>query len=216
VYVVLKIISVKSFLFHPGEQKHWLFVKIETDENITGWGECYTHLDRDRNIVQFIDELERYIIGRDPFNIKSFTYFAYVDFAKKRGSLDFFSAVSGIEMAMWDIVGKALQTPVYRLLGGAYKEKLRVYVNGWESGIRDLKDLGDRAVQAVKRGFSALKLDPMPDVWSMFLSREDIKYTIDRVRAVREAVGPDIDLLVDAHRRMAPHDALYLVVGLTC
>lgn len=198
------------YLFHAGEHKHWLFIKLETDEGITGWGESYTHLDRDRNIMQFVDELERYVVGRDPFNVKSFTYFAYVDFAKKRGSLDFFAAVSGLEMAMWDIVGKALNSPVYRLLGGACKEKLRVYVNNWEIGAKDLSDLKERAIKAVEQGFSALKLDPMPDNWSMFLTKEDIKYTVDRVRAVREAVGPDIDLLMDAHRRMASYDALNL------
>ena len=206
----MKITRVTPYLFRPGEHKHWLFIKVETDEGITGWGESYTHLDRDRNVMQFVEELERYVVGRDPFNIKSFTYFAYVDFAKKRGSLDFFSAVSGLEMAMWDIVGKALNSPVYRLLGGACKEKLRVYVNNWEIGAKDLGDLRERAIGAVEKGFSALKLDPMPDNWSMFLTKEDIKYTVDRVRAVREAVGPDVDLLMDAHRRMAPYDALNL------
>ncbi|MDR1977820.1 MAG: mandelate racemase/muconate lactonizing enzyme family protein [Synergistaceae bacterium] len=207
----MKITSVKPYLIFSGWRRNWLFIKIETDEGITGWGEGYTFLDRDYSVMHYVEELSNCIIGRDPFNIKSFTYFAYVDFAKKRGSLDFYAAVSGIEMALWDIAGKALKAPIHRLMGGVCRDKLRLYLNGWGAeDVDDLGELSEKAQQAVAQGFTALKLDPLPPNWSMFLSREEEQYTIDRIRTVREAVGPNVDLLMDAHRRMSAYDTVNL------
>ena len=206
----MRITKATPYLCFPGSRKNWLFVKIETDEGITGWGECYTHLDRDRNIFTIVEELSRYLVDRDPFKIKSFTYFAYVDFAKKRGSLDFFAAVSGIEMALWDIVGKALNTPVYKLLGGAMHDKLRLYANGWFYKSASSEEVAEQAQKMVERGFTGLKIDPLPDAWNMFLSPEEEQYAIDRIKAIREAVGPKVDLMMDCHRRLSAYDALHL------
>ena len=114
----MKVTNVRTFLVHPSEEKNWLFVKVETDGGIHGWGECYTQADRDRTIEIYVQELARYLIGRSPFNIKHFTFMAYHDFANKRGAMDLYCAISGIEQALWDIVGKAFNTPVYNLLGG--------------------------------------------------------------------------------------------------
>ena len=126
----MKITNVRTFLVHPGGGKNWLFVKVETDEGIHGWGECYTQSDRDRSIEVHVHQLGRYLIGRSPFHIKHFTFMAYHDFAGKRGSMEHYCAISGIEQTLWDIVGKALNTPVYNLLGGASRDKIRVYANG--------------------------------------------------------------------------------------
>ena len=206
----MRITKATPYLCFPGSRKNWLFVKTETDEGITGWGECYTHLDRDRNIFTIVEELSRYLVDRDPFKIKSFTYFAYVDFAKKRGSIDFFAAVSGIEMALWDIVGKALNTPVYKLLGGAMHDKLRLYANGWFYKSASSEEVAEQAQKMVERGFTGLKIDPLPDAWNMFLSPEEEQYAIDRIKAIREAVGPKVDLMMDCHRRLSAYDALHL------
>ena len=127
----LNVTAVKTYLVHPGVGKNWLFVRVETDEGIHGWGECYTQSDRDRAIEIHVQQLAKYLVGRSAFNIKYFTFMAYHDFAGKRGAMDFYSAVSGIEHALWDIVGKALNTPVYNLLGGPCRDKIRVYANGW-------------------------------------------------------------------------------------
>lgn len=211
----MKITNVKPYLCFSGWRRNWLFIKIETDEGITGWGEGYTFLDRDYSVMRYVEELGSCMIGRDPFNIKSFTYFAYVDFAKKRGSLDFYAAVSGIEMALWDVAGKALNAPVYKLMGGACRKKLRLYLNGWGAEeAKSLEDLKERAQKVVEQGYTAMKLDPLPPNWSMFLSREEQDYTIERIRAVREAVGPDIDLMLDAHRRMSAYDTVRLARSL--
>jgi galactonate dehydratase len=87
-----------------------------------------------------VSQLARYLIGRDAAQIRHFTHWAYHDFAAKRGSLDFFGAVSGIEQALWDLAGRRLGVPVVNLLGGPCRERIRVYANGWYSGARKPAD----------------------------------------------------------------------------
>ena len=202
----LNITAVKTHLVHPGVGKNWLFVKVETDEGIHGWGECYTQADRDQGIEIQAQQLAKYLVGRSAFNIKHFTFMAYHDFASKRGSMDFYSAVSGIEQALWDIVGKALNTPVYNLLGGPCRDKIRVYANGWSGG--PLKQKLERAKQLVTSGFTAMKFDPFPGRWRTHISRDDERTAIETVGALRDAVGPDVELLVEVHRRLAPVHAI--------
>jgi galactonate dehydratase len=203
----MKITDVKTFLIHPGTGKNWLFVKVETDEGIHGWGEAYTQADRDRSIEITVQQLRRYLIGRSPFDIKHFTYMAYTDFATRRGSMEFYCAVSGIEHALWDIAGKAAGQPVYNLLGGAARTQIRVYANGWGGG-GSLEKLADGAKAVVARGFTALKFDPFPNPWRAYISRRDEELAVERVAAVREAVGPDVEILVEVHRRLAPMHAV--------
>ena len=202
----MRITELKTFFVSPGSGKNWLFVKIETDEGIHGWGECYTQSDRDRSILAHAKELGRYLVGRSPFNIKHFTYMAYHDFAGKRGAMDFYSAISGIEQAMWDLVGKALNTPIYNLLGGACREVIRVYANGWSGGNKE--ENVESALKLVEMGFTAMKFDPFPGPWRTHISRDDESAAVECVRAVRDAVGPDIDLLIEVHRRLAPTHAV--------
>ena len=203
----MKITDIKTYLVHPGVGKNWLFIKVETDEGLYGWGEAYTQADRDQTIEIHVQQLARYLIGRSPFNIKQFTFAAYNDYANKRGSMELYCAISGIEHALWDIVGKAANQPVYNLLGGACRSKIRVYANGW-SGAKTLDELAQRAQAVVERGFTALKFDPFPGPWRTHISRDDEQTAVDRVQAVREAVGPDVEILVEVHRRLAPLHAI--------
>ncbi|MCC6457206.1 MAG: mandelate racemase/muconate lactonizing enzyme family protein [Caldilineaceae bacterium] len=203
----MKITDIKTFLVHPGTGKNWLFVKVETDEGIHGWGEAYTQADRDRSIEITVQQLRRYLIGRSPFDSKHFTFMAYTDFATRRGSMEFYCAVSGIEHALWDIVGKATGQPVYNLLGGAARTQIRVYANGWGGG-GSLDKLIDAAKGVVARGFTALKFDPFPNPWRAYIARRDEDTAVERVAAVREAVGPDVEILVEVHRRLAPMHAV--------
>jgi galactonate dehydratase len=203
----MKVTAVRTFLVDPGSGKHWLFVKVETDAGIYGWGECYTQLDRDHSIEAHVQQLGRYLAGRSPYDIKHFTYMAYTDFATRRGAMDFYSAVSGIEHALWDIVGKAAGQPVYNLLGGAFRTKIRVYANGWGGG-GDPEKIAGQAQAVVAKGFTALKFDPFPGPWRPYISRKDEQMAVDKVKAVREAVGPDVEILVEVHRRLAPVHAI--------
>ena len=203
----MKVTGVRTFLVDPGSHKRWLFVKVETDTGLYGWGECYTQADRDRAIETHAIALGRYLVGRSPFDIKHFTYVAYTDFGGKRGSMDLYCAISGLEQALWDIAGKATGQPVYNLLGGAFRTRLRVYANGW-AGDREPDAVAESARAVVKRGFTALKFDPFPGPWRPYIDREDEDLAVARVRAVRDAVGPDVEILVEVHRRLAPAHAI--------
>ena len=204
----MQITDIKTFLIHPGRAKNLCFVKIETDEGIYGWGECYTQSDRDVQITAHVDQLRRYLIGRDPTNIKHFTQMAFDDFAGRRGSMDYYCAISGLEHAMWDIAGKAYGAPVHKLIGGACRDKIRVYANGWSGGNPTPDSLAERASEVIEAGFTALKFDPIPGRWRTYVSKDVEDAAVENVRAVREAVGPDVDILVEMHRRLAPMHAV--------
>ncbi|MAP36202.1 MAG: mandelate racemase [Chloroflexi bacterium] len=204
----MKITDIRYHLIHPGAGKNLCFVRIDTDEGIHGWGECYTQADRDVQVTAHIDMLKRYLIGRDPTNIKHFMQMVYDDFAGRRGAMDLWCAVSGLEHAMWDILGKVSGQPVYKLLGGPVRSKIRVYANGWGGGGWDSADLADRASQIVESGFTALKFDPIPGPWRTFVSKDVERQAVENVRAVRQAVGTDVDILVEMHRRLAPMHAV--------
>ncbi|MEZ4662284.1 MAG: mandelate racemase/muconate lactonizing enzyme family protein [Caldilineaceae bacterium] len=203
----MKITNIRTFLVHPGRGKNWLFVKVETDAGIYGWGEAYTQADRDKTIEAHIHALTRYLVGRSPFDIKQFTFMAYTDFGNKRGSMELYCAISGIEQALWDIVGKAANQPVYNLLGGVCRPAIRVYANGWGGG-GDREKLADQARAVVARGFTALKFDPFPGPWRTLIDRQAEEEAVARVAAVRDAVGPDVEILVEVHRRLAPVHAI--------
>lgn len=204
----MKIADVSTHLVHPGRGKNWLLVKFTTDEGLVGWGECYTQADRDKAIEAHVLAMRRYLVGRDPFAIKHTTGVLYHDWSTRRGSMDVYSAISGIEQAMWDIVGKACGQPVYNLLGGPSRSRVRVYANGWGDGGRTPEAIAESAKKVVAQGFTALKFDPFPNPWRTFIDRRQETAAIDAVAAVRDAVGPDVDILIEVHRRLAPMHAV--------
>lgn len=206
----MKITAVKSYAVHPGWRKNLIFVKVETDAGIHGWGEAYSQYDRDTAVMAQLNALGPYMTGRSPFDIKHFTQFAFDDYAARRGSVELFCAISGIEQAMWDIVGKATKQPVYNLLGGKYRDKIRVYANGWSYGMKEPADYARAAEKVVKQGFTAMKFDPLPSPWRTWIPKEHEKRAISVVKAIRDAVGPDVDLLIEQHRRLAPMHAIRL------
>lgn len=206
----MKITAVKPYAVHPGWRKNLIFVKVETDAGIHGWGEAYSQYDRDTAVMAQLNALGPYMAGRSPFDIKHFTQFAFDDYAARRGSVELFCAVSGIEQALWDIVGKATRQPVYNLLGGKYREKIRVYANGWSYGMKEPDDYARAAEKVVSMGFTAMKFDPLPSPWRTWIPKEHEKRAVRIVKAIRNAVGPDIDLLLEQHRRLAPMHAIRL------
>jgi galactonate dehydratase len=196
----MKITAVKTYIVPPHVSaddwcigKSWILVKVETDAGITGWGESYALHDREQSTAQLVLELARYVEGMDPFRIKYFSTMAYEHFAEFQGGIELFSAIAGIEIALWDIVGKALDAPVHRLLGGPCRNRISVYANCWSHEARSAEQLADYAQEHVAHGFKAVKIYP-------FLYTDDVDEGIARLRAVREAVGDEIDVLVDAWR----------------
>ena len=206
----MKITSIKSYSVHPGWRKNLIFVKVETDAGIHGWGEAYSQYDRDPAVIAHLDALGRYCSGRSPFDIKHFTQVAFDDYAQRRGSVELWCAISGIEQALWDIVGKSCGQPVYNLLGGRCRDKIRVYANGWSYQLKEPADYARAAEKVVQLGFDALKLDPLPSPWRTWIPKEQEERAVRVVKAVRDAVGPKVDILIDQHRRLAPMHAIRL------
>ena len=202
------------FRFIPAGVRTFVFVRVETDAGIIGWGEAYSQYDRDRAVAAQVEELGRYLIGRDPFQIRHILQIAFDDYAQRRGSLELYCATSGIEQALWDIVGKATKQPVYNLLGGPCRSKIRVYANGWSYKLQEPEDYARKAEAVIKSGFSAIKFDPVPGPWRTYVPKEHVRRAVKVLRAVRDAVGPDIDLLLDIHRRLAPMHAIDLADAL--
>ena len=212
----MHVASVTPFLVHPPDAgsvygagaKNLCFVRIETDEGAVGWGECYTQSDRDTQIVAHVDQLARYLVGRDPSLVKNFTQIVYDDIAARRGSMDLFSALSGLEQAMWDVWARSLGVSVHSLMGGAVRDRLRVYANGWYGGSKEPAELAERAVATVELGFDALKFDPLPGRWRTYVDDRTLDRAAANVAAVREAVGESVDVLIEVHRRLAPVSAV--------
>lgn len=210
----MKVTKVECLVVHPGWRKNLIFARIETDAGIVGWGEVYSQYDRDRPIAAQVEELGRYLVGRDAFLIRHFLQIAFDDYAQRRGSLEFWCAVSGLEAALWDACGKALGQPVYNLLGGPVRTKIRVYANGWSYKVADADQFARAAEKVVRDGYTALKFDPLPRPWRTYVPREHIRHSVKVVKAIRDAVGPDVDLLLDIHRRLAPMHAIELANAL--
>jgi galactonate dehydratase len=204
----MQVTQITPYLVDSGSSKSWLFVKVQTDEGLVGWGEAYTQADRDRAMLAHLEEMGRHLIGRSPFAIKHFSSVMYLDYALRRPAMDFWSALSALEHALWDIVGKACGQPVYNLLGGPCRDRIRVYANGWSDGAKSPDELARAADKVIARGFTALKFDPFSNPWRTHIGRTEEALAVERVKAVREAVGPKVEILVEVHRRLAPNEAI--------
>src|SRR5262245_62526449 len=117
----MKITSVECLPVYSGWRKNFVFVRIATDAGVVGWGEAYSQYDRDRAVAAQVEELGRYVVGRDPLQIRHILQIAFDDYAQRRGSLEFYFATSGIEQALGDLAGKVTQQPVYDLIGAHYR-----------------------------------------------------------------------------------------------
>ena len=203
-----KVGEVTPFLVDSGGSKSWLFVKVETDDGLIGWGEVYTQADRDGAMLAHLNEMGRHLVGRNPFAIKHFASVMYLDYALRRPAMDFWSALSGLEQALWDIAGKACGQPVYNLLGGPCRERFACMPMAGPRARPTPDELARCASDVVARGFTALKFDPFTNPWRTHIGRVEEDLAVERVRAVREAVGNDVEILVEVHRRLAPNEAI--------
>ena len=201
----MKITDLKIFQTQGGHA-NWIFVKLYTDSGITGVGE--SSIERQRApVVQTLESFRDFLVGRDPFEIEAIWNSLYKQ-TFWEGQLVVLTALSGVEQALWDIKGKALGVPVYEMLGGKLRDKVRAYANAWafEGVLTETSDadtaesIARKAEQTVAAGFTALKWDPFREGGQMIPKSEE-KYAIASVKAVREAVGPDVDLLIECHGR---------------
>src|SRR3984885_13787792 len=204
----MKIARIETFLFDPGTAKNLLFCRVETESGLHGWGEAYVTPGKEQVIEHLLQTLSKYMIGRDAHTIRHTAQVVFEDFAMRRTSLDLMSAWSAIEIALWDIVAKNAGQPLYNILGGASRERVKVYANGWSSGTESIERNVERALKVREAGYTALKWDPFPGPWRSFIHREDEDHVVRYVRLMRGALGPEFGLLVEVHRRLAPIHAI--------
>lgn len=193
----MKVTSLKTYLCHA-YRTNWVFVKVETDEGVHGVGEATLEY-REKTVEAAILELERYLVGKDPHNIEAFWHDTYRD-AYWRGGVVLMSALSAVEMALWDIKGKSLGVPVYQLLGGKVRDAIPCYANGWFAPAKTPDEFAAKAREAAKAGFKGLKWDPFGSAY-MQLSREEFRAAMKCIEAVKEAVGDTTELLIEGHGR---------------
>lgn len=201
----MKIVAIEPYFFNAHFRRNLLLVRVETDAGHFGWGECYVIPQQECLVIDYIRQIAPILIGRSPLHMRHHWQILSDDFGIRRPNVHLGCAWSGIEIALWDIAGKAANLPVHQMLGGAMRKKIRLYANGWGDGIRDIDEIRRRAEAIVKSGFTAMKWDPYTGPWRTIINRETEDQAVANVAAVREAVGPGIDLLIDAHRRVAPH-----------
>ncbi|MBE1588240.1 galactonate dehydratase [Nonomuraea angiospora] len=187
----MKIVSMDTFLVPP----RWLFLRIRTDEGITGWGEPVVE-GRAETVQAAVAELADYLIGEDPLRIEDH-WQVLTKGGFYRGGPVLSSAVAGIDQALWDIAGKAAGLPVHQLLGGPVREKVRMYA--WIGGDRPA-EVADLAAAQVEAGFTAVKMNGSAELTAIDTPARTME-VIQRVAAVREAIGEHHDLVVDLHGR---------------
>jgi len=197
----MKIISYQLFQVPP----RWLFLKIETDEGITGWGEPIVE-GKAATVKTAVDEMMEYMVGKDPMHIEDHWNVLYRS-AFYRGGPVLMSAISGIDQALWDIKGKYFNAPIYQLIGGKAKDKMRVY--SWIAGDRPA-DVGNEGKNSVANGFTALKMNATEEL-QYIDSYEKVDRALERVGAVREAVGKSVGIAIDFHGRVHKPMAKVLV-----
>ncbi|HEU5434742.1 MAG TPA: galactonate dehydratase [Thermomicrobiales bacterium] len=186
-----------------GGFRNWVFVQVQTDEGLVGTGEA-TLEGRAETIVAAVRELERALLAKDPLRITDHWQAMYRH-AFWRGGPILNSAISGVEQALWDIFGKSVGLPVWQLLGGACRDRIRIYANGPRGETPE--ELAESAVELKERGYSAMKLTPFGATKPLD-GVVAIRRAANIMEAVRAAVGPDVDLAVDAHGRLSPAMAI--------
>ena len=193
----MKVIDLKPFVVDCF-RTNWVFVKVYTDEGIDGVGEATLEY-KEKALLGALEHIKEYLVGEDPRDVEKHFHAIYRD-AYWRGGPVLMSALSAVEMALWDILGKSLNAPVSRLLGGRVHDKVRIYVNGWFSGAREPEEFAEKARIAVQRGITAMKWDPFGKSY-LNISSTDLDKALRCVGAVRDAVGDKVDLLIEGHGR---------------
>jgi galactonate dehydratase len=197
----MKITNIVTYVVPP----RWLFVKIETDEGITGWGEPVIE-GRAATVDAAVKELSAYLIGKNPLHIEDHWNVMYRG-GFYRGGPILMSAIAGLDQALWDIKGKYYNAPIHELMGGACRDSIRVY--SWIGGDRP-SDVGKAAREVVDRGFTAIKMNATEELQYVD-SHEKVDQVLERVAAIREAVGNYVGIGIDFHGRVHKPMAKILV-----
>ena len=206
----MKITDLKMIHIRP----RWMFLKIETDEGIVGWGEPVVE-GRARTVETAVNELRPLLIGQDPLRSEHLWQLMYRG-TFYRGGPVLCSAISGIEMALWDIKGKYFNIPIYQMLGGACRDRVRMYGHLKPAGhkaefpISDMLAITDRRIE---EGFTVMKYSIIPPIRPID-NMEMVDKVVERFAAVRERIGKNRDLAIDFHGRVSPAMSIRLLKAL--
>ncbi|MFN3377847.1 MAG: galactonate dehydratase [Runella zeae] len=194
----MKVTKIETYICHA-YRTNWVFVKVLTNvDGLYGVGEATLEY-KEHTVAQACQELERILIGKDPHRIEELWHSAYRD-AYWRGGSVLMSALSAIEMALWDIKGKDLGVPVYQLLGGKVRESVPCYANGWFAPAKTPDEFAVKAKQAAEQGFKALKWDPFGNSY-LQIERNQLNEAMACVGAVYDAVKDQADIIIEGHGR---------------
>ena len=200
----MKITKITTYIVPP----RWLFLKIETDEGIFGWGEPVIE-GRAHTVAAAVDELSDYLIGQDPLQIEKHWQAMYRG-AFYRGGPILMSAIAGVDQALWDIKGKYHDAPVHQLLGGQVRDRIRVYA--WVGGDRPDAIVAS-AKAAIAGGFKATKMN-ITEEMQIVDTMATVDQAVERMASLREAVGSKLDIAVDFHGRVHGPMARVLIKAL--
>jgi galactonate dehydratase len=207
----MKITRVSSLVVNAN-MRNWIFVKVETDQDgLYGWGEATLEW-KTKGVVGAIDDVSRLLIGEDPRRIEHLYQIMCRQYFWRVG-IEGMTAISGIEQALWDIKGKWLNVPVYELLGGRVRDRVRVYTHLGGGQMKSMyestepQEFAERALAVQAAGYTGLKFMAVPRTEPVE-GLQSVRYAERLVRAVREAVGPEVDLMVDLHARTLPPMAI--------
>jgi galactonate dehydratase len=199
-------ISQMSVVVMGSAWRNLTFLKLTTDDGLTGISEVRLS-NRTNALLGYLDECQRrYVLGADPLRIEQVVQNMFRNDYGRVGEICA-SAISLVEVACWDIVGKKANLPVHVLLGGAVRDRIRAYANAWYQVPRTPDDFGRAAKAAVAKGYRALKFDPFGAGWYE-MERKERLHCVGLVEAVRAAVGPDVELLIEMHGRFSPATAI--------
>ena len=193
----MKVTDIKTFAVDCF-RTNWVFVKVYTDEGVDGVGEATLEY-KEKALMGAVEHIREYLIGKNPLNIEAHWHNIYRD-AYWRGGAVLMSALSAVETALWDILGKHLGVPVYQLMGGKVHDAVRIYVNGWFAGAKTPREFGEKAKIAVQKGITAMKWDPFGKAY-LEISNKELNTALECVAEVRAAVGDTVDLLIEGHGR---------------
>ena len=188
------------------EWRNLTIVKVRTDEGLAGVGEVRM-VNHTQALLGYLEHaIPNHVLGADPFDIEALVQRMWrTDF--ERAGATVMSGIAAIEIACWDIVGQATGQPVFKLMGGAVRERIKAYANGWYTVERTPAEFHDAARRVIAKGYRALKLDPF-GAGTSELAPDEQRRAVALVEAVRDAIGPDNELLVEMHGRFTPATAI--------
>lgn len=200
----MKLVKLETFLTNAG-LRNYLFIRLTTDNGLTGMGEASLEW-QEKTVQTLIHEwVEDRVLGTDPSDVEATVGKLIRD--QYQGGATIMTAISGVEIALWDIVGKACAQPVYKLLGGRCHEHLPAYANGWYGGARTVDQFRKEAAGVVRAGYRAMKFDPFGVAWC-HMTQEEMDTAEALVAGVRQEVGEDIELMIEGHGRLSANTAL--------